>query len=83
MRTVQISLPEPVLRQAQELATLESISVEQLLGLAVTQVVSTWSAERSIGHDRKSSSRKRFLEMLQQALDAENTGPEQLPPGSR
>jgi len=37
MTTIEAKIPEPVLKQAEELAEREQISLEQLISLAVTQ----------------------------------------------
>src|SRR5438309_1199405 len=45
MTTIEAKIPEPVLKQAVELAEREKISLEQLISLAVTQAVGVWSNE--------------------------------------
>jgi hypothetical protein len=74
MKTIEVRIPEPVLRQAQDLAAQEDVTVDHLLSLALTQMVAMWSTERQMSSDLKSNSRKQFLEMLQHALESEDSG---------
>ena len=48
MKTIEAELPEPVLKQAQELAAREHIPLERIISLAVTQAVGVWSNESYI-----------------------------------
>jgi hypothetical protein len=43
MTTIEAKIPDLVLKQAEELAEREQISLEQLIGLAVTQAIGIWS----------------------------------------
>lgn len=79
MKTIEVRIPEPVVRQAQDLAALEDISLDQLISLAVTQMIAMWSTERQMSSDLKSTSRKQFLEMLQTALDNERSSLKHVP----
>jgi len=45
MTTIEAKIPEPVFKQAEELAEREKISLEQLISLAVTQAVGVWGNE--------------------------------------
>jgi hypothetical protein len=45
MKTIEVQIPELVLKQAQELAAREHIPLEQMISLAVTQAVGIWSSE--------------------------------------
>ena len=45
MTTIEAKIPEPVLKQAKELAERENIPLEQIISLAVTQAVGVWSNE--------------------------------------
>jgi hypothetical protein len=45
MKTIEAHIPEPVLKQAQELAARENIPLDQIISLAVTQAVGVWSNE--------------------------------------
>lgn len=71
MRTVEIRIPEEVLRQAQDLAIAENITAEQVLGRAVTEAIGAWVNQRVLEGRRRAAGRKRFLEMLQDMLDGE------------
>lgn len=75
MTAIEIKLPAPVLRQAQELAALEDMPLDQFLTLALTQIVSTWNAERQKLANTRSNARGHFLELLQQALDEAPANP--------
>lgn len=79
MKTIEVRIPEPVVRQAQDLAALEDISLDQLISLAVTQMIAMWSTERQMSSDLKSTSRQQFLEMLQTALDNERSSLKHVP----
>ncbi|MEI6394088.1 MAG: hypothetical protein WCT12_23665 [Verrucomicrobiota bacterium] len=48
MKTIEAEIPEPVLKQAQELAAREHIPLERIISLAVTQAVGVWSNESYI-----------------------------------
>ena len=48
MTTIEAKIPDLVLKQAEELAEREQISLEQLIGLAVTQAIGIWSNDSYI-----------------------------------
>ena len=73
MSTIEIQLPGPILRQARELALQENVSIEHIVALAATQAISGWSSERTAANHARHTSRKRFLDMVQAALDSEQT----------
>jgi hypothetical protein len=79
MKIIEVRIPEPVLRQAQDLAVQEDVTVDHLLSLAVTQMIAMWSTERQMSSDIKSHSRKQFLEMLQHALEDEQSNFKRVP----
>lgn len=64
MTTIEVKIPEPVLKQAKELAKREQISLEQLIGLAVTQAVGIGSNESYISLRAKRGSRESFLKAV-------------------
>ncbi len=66
MTTIEAKIPEPVLKQAEELAEREQISLERLISLAVTQAVGIWSNESYIALRAKRGSREDFLRSLEQ-----------------
>lgn len=76
MRIVEVQLPEPVFQQACEIASRENVPVEQLISMAVTQSIGTWvkGARSETASTVKAADRRRFLDMLQQALDSERSG---------
>ncbi len=71
MTTIEARIPEPVLRQAEELAEREHISLEQLISLAVTQAVGIWSNESYLSLRAKRGDREAFLKALEQVPDVE------------
>lgn len=73
MRTIELRLPDPVFKQAQDLAAQENVPLDMLLSLAVTHAIGIWTTERQISTDVKSTSRKRFLDMIQNALESEQS----------
>ena len=81
MTTIEAKIPEPVLKLAEELAEREQISLEQLISLAVTQAVGTWSKEGCISLRDKSGSREDFLNALEQVPDVEPPEHDRLPEG--
>jgi len=81
MTTIEAKIPEPVLKQAEELAEREQISLEQLISLAVTQAVGIWSNESYISLRAKSSSREDFLNALEQVPEVEPPEYDRLPEG--
>jgi len=81
MTTIEAKIPEPVLKQAEELAEREQISLEQLISLAVTQAVGTWSKEGCIPLRDNRGSREDFLKALEQVPDIEPSEHDRLPEG--
>jgi hypothetical protein len=81
MKTIEAQIPEPVLKQAQELAEREHIPVEQIISLAVTQAVGVWSNESYIALRAKRASREKFLDALNEVPDVEPPECDRLPEG--
>ncbi len=79
MKTVEAQIPEPVLKQAQELAAREHIPLEQIISLAVTQAVGVWSNESYIALRAKRASRDKFLDALNEVPDVEPADYDRLP----
>lgn len=79
MKTIEAQIPEPVLKRAQELAAREHISLEQLITLAVTQVVGIWSNESYVAIRAKRASREKFLDALKEVPDVEPIEGDRLP----
>jgi len=71
MKTIEAQIPEPVLKQAQELAAREHIPLEQIISLAVTQAVGVWSNESYVALRAKRASRENFLEALKEVPDVQ------------
>ena len=83
MKTIEAQIPEPVLKQAQELAAREHIPLEQIISLAVTQAVGVWSNESYIALRAKRASREKFLNALHEVPDVEPPDYDRLPDGYR
>lgn len=83
MKTIQAHIPEPVLKQAQQLAEREGIPLEQLISLAVTQTVGVWSNESYVALRAKRASQEKFLDALKEVPDIEPAGYDRLPDGYR
>ncbi len=81
MTTIEAKIPEPVLKQAKELAQRENIPLEQLISLAITQAVGMWSNESYVAMRAARASREKFLEALQQVPDVEPPENDRLPAG--
>jgi len=71
MTTIEIEILEPVLKQAQVLATRENISGEEFITLAATQAIGVWSNESRGALRAKEASQERFLEMLTENLNVD------------
>ena len=81
MKTIEAQIPEPVLKQAQELAARENVPLEQIITLAVAQSVGVWSNESYVAMRAKRGSREKFLEALKEAPDVEPQDYDRLPEG--
>ncbi len=79
MKTIDAQIPEPVLKQAQELAAREHIPLEQIISLAVSQAVGVWSNESYIALRAKHASREKFLDALKEVPDVEPPDFDRLP----
>jgi hypothetical protein len=75
MKTIEAQIPEPVLKQAEELAARENIPLEQFISLAIAQAVTAWKNEdvnqNETDTDNKTAEREKFLETLTEALNTE------------
>jgi hypothetical protein len=69
MKTVEADIPEPVLKQAQELATRENIPLRHLISLALTQAIGMWSNESYVASRARHASRDSFLEAIKEVPD--------------
>jgi hypothetical protein len=81
MKTVAAQIPEPVLKQAQELAARENVPLEQIISLAVAQAVGVWSNESYMALRAKRGSRDKFLDALKEVPDVEPPDYDRLPEG--
>ncbi len=83
MKTVEAQIPEPVLKQAQELADRENVPLEQIISLAVAQSVGVWSNESYVALRAKRGSREKFLDALKEVPDVDPPDYDRLPEGYR
>jgi hypothetical protein len=83
MKTIEAHIPEPVFKQAQQLAERQCISLEQLISLAATQIVGVWSNESYVALRGKRASREKFLDALKEVPDVEPPEHDRLPEGYR
>jgi hypothetical protein len=81
MKTIEAHIPEPVLKQAQELAARERIPLEQIISLAVAQAVGIWCNESYIALRAKRASREQYLDALKEAPDVQPPDYDRLPEG--
>lgn len=81
MKTIEAQIPEPVLKQAQELAARENIPLDQLISLAVTQAVGVWSNESYVALRAKRGNREKFLDALKEVPDVAPPDYDRLPEG--
>ena len=83
MKTVEAQIPEPVLKQAQELAERENVPLAQIISLAVAQSVGVWSNESYVAMHAKRGCREKFLDALKEVPDVEPADYDRLPEGYR
>jgi hypothetical protein len=83
MKKIEAQIPEPVLKQAQQLAEREHMPLEQLISLAFTQAVSVWSNESHVALRAKRPSREKSLDALREVPDVEPADDDRLPEGYR
>ncbi|MBI4024683.1 MAG: toxin-antitoxin system HicB family antitoxin [Verrucomicrobia bacterium] len=81
MKTIEAQIPEPVLKQAQELAARENVPLEQIISLAVAQAIGVWSNESYIAMRAKRGSHEKFLDALKEVPDIEPPDYDRLPEG--
>jgi hypothetical protein len=81
MKTIEAQIPEPVLKQAQELAARENVPLAQIISLAVAQAVGVWSNESYMAVRAKRASREKFLDALKEVPDVEPPDCDRLPEG--
>jgi hypothetical protein len=81
MTTIEAKIPEPVLKQARELAERENIPLEQIISLAVTQAVGIWSNESYLAIRAARATKARFIDALKQVPDSEPSDNDRLPEG--
>ena len=78
MSTISLRLPDSLHATARELAAKESVSINQLITLALAEKVSALMTEDYLGARAKRGSRKRFRRALSKVADARPAGPDRL-----
>jgi hypothetical protein len=81
MTTIEAKIPEPVLKQARELAERENIPLDQIISLTVTQAVGIWSNESYIAIRGARATKEKFIDALKQVPDSEPPKYDRLPEG--
>jgi hypothetical protein len=81
MTTIEAKIPEPVLKQARELAERENIPLEQIISLAVTQAVGIWSNQSYHAIQAARATKEKFIDALRQVPDSEPPEYDRLPEG--
>lgn len=81
MTTIEAKIPEPVLKQAKELAARENIPLDQIVSLAITQAIGVWSNESYIAIRAKRGTKEKFIKALEQVPDVEPPEYDRLPQG--
>ena len=64
MSTVNLRLPDPLHKQARALAKRESMSVSQLITLALAEKLSAWAPEEYLGARVHRASRRKFRRIM-------------------
>ena len=81
MKTIEAEIPEPVLKQAQELANRENIPLRHLISLALTQAIGMWSHESYIALRARDADHSKFLDALNEVPDVPPPDYDKLPDG--
>jgi hypothetical protein len=71
MSTISLRLPESLHESARQLAKKESISINQLITLAVAEKVSALMAEEYLGKRAKRGNKHKFQRVLAKVADIE------------
>jgi predicted transcriptional regulator len=71
MSTISLRLPDSIHRKVKELAKKESISVNQMITVAVAEKVSALATEEYLAERAKRGSRQKFLRALAKVSDVE------------
>lgn len=71
MKKINAEIPDPIYRQAIELAQRENIPVEQLVSAALTQALGAWLNQSTIQERAKRGNRESFLAFMNQVPSSE------------
>jgi hypothetical protein len=71
MSTISLRLPDSLHERARELAKKESVSINQLITLAIAEKISALTTEEYLGQRAKRGSRTKFLKALSKIPDRE------------
>ena len=78
MSTISLRLPDSLHHSARQLAAKESISINQLITLALAEKVSALMAEEYLGKRAKRGSKQKFNKALAKVKDTEPDEEDQL-----
>jgi len=71
MSTISLRLPDSLHEKARELAKKESVSINQLITLAIAEKISALTTEEYLGQRAKRGSHPKFLKALSKVPDRE------------
>ena len=71
MSTISLRLPDSLHERVRELAKKESISINQLVTLALAEKISALMTEEYLGKRAKRGDRKKFVRALAKVADVE------------
>ena len=69
MSTISLRLPDSLHKSARELAEKESVSLNQLITLALAEKIATLTTEEYLGGRAKRGSRRKFQHALRKVAD--------------
>ena len=78
MTTIETQIPDSLYKQVKSLAERESISVDQLVSIALAGQVSAWLTKDYLAERAARGSWDKALEVLAQAPDVEPAGHDRL-----
>ena len=70
MISINVKLPDSILKQARELAECDGVSLDQFVSTAVAEKSSAWLSEDYIAERARRASREKFVAALAQVPDA-------------
>lgn len=79
MSTISLRLPDSLHNRVRKLAKQESVSINQLITLALAEKVSALMTEEYLGQRAKRGSRRKFERALRKVADVEPEALDRLP----